>query len=123
MKTLLLLVLAVASCAAPAVARAADLSGEWAFEVSTSQGSGSPTFVFKQDGEKLTGTYKGLLGEADVTGTVTGNKLKFSFTGKAQGNEFTVTYDGEIESEDSLKGTVDLAGMASGTFTGKRKKQ
>jgi hypothetical protein len=123
MKTPLLLVLAAALCAVPVSARAADLSGEWTFEVSTSQGSGSPTFVLKQDGEKLTGTYRGLLGEADLTGTVAGNKLKFSFTGKAQGNEFTVTYDGEIENEDSVKGTVDLAGMASGTFTGKRKKK
>jgi hypothetical protein len=63
------------------------------------------------------------LGEADLTGTVTGSKLKFSFTGKAQGNEFTVTYDGEIEGDDTVRGTVDLAGMASGTFTGTRKKK
>jgi hypothetical protein len=122
MKALSLLILAAALCVVAAPARAADLSGEWAFEVSTSQGSGSPTFVFKQDGEKLTGTYKGLLGEAEVAGTVTGNKLKFSFTGKAQGTDFTVSYDGAIESDDSVKGTVDLGGMASGTFTGKRKK-
>jgi hypothetical protein len=33
-----------------------------------------------------------------------------------------VTYDGEIESSDSVKGKVDLAGMATGTFTGKKKK-
>jgi len=123
MRTLLLLVLAAALCAVSVPARAADLSGAWAFEVSTSQGSGSPAFVFKQDGEKLTGTYKGLLGEADLTGTVTGNKLKFSFTGRAQGSDVTVTYDGEIEGDDAVKGTVDLGGMVSGTFTGKRKKK
>lgn len=122
MKTLLFVFIAVSSCTAPLAAQAVDVSGEWVFEVSTSQGSGSPTFVFRQDGEKLTGTYKGLFGEAELAGTVKGKALKYSFTAKAQGTEFAVTYEGEIESSDSVKGTVDLGGMASGTFTGKRKK-
>jgi len=121
MTILSLVVLAVASCAAAVSAEPFDLSGNWDFQVTTSQGSGTPTFVFKQDAEKLTGTYKGLLGEADLAGTVSGNKLKFSFTGRAQGTDFTVTYEGEIESSDSVKGTIDLGGMASGTFTGKRR--
>ena len=30
------------------------------------------------------------------------------------------TYTGSIESSDSLKGTVDIAGLAGGTFTAKR---
>jgi hypothetical protein len=33
-----------------------------------------------------------------------------------------MTYDGEIQSDDSVKGTVDFGGMGSGTFTGKRKR-
>jgi hypothetical protein len=122
MKRLVFVLVAVASCAVPRTAQAADVSGEWVFEVSTGQGNGSPTFTFQQDGEKLTGTYKGLFGEATLKGSVTGKTLKFSFTGHAQGNELVVTYDGEIESDDSLKGTVDFGGMGSGTFTGKRKK-
>jgi hypothetical protein len=122
MKTLLLVFIAVSSCAAPLAAQTVDVSGEWVFDVSTSQGSGSPTFVFQQDGEKLTGTYKGLFGEAELAGTVKGKELKFSFTAKGQGTELAITYEGEIESNDSVKGTVDLGGMASGTFTGKRKK-
>ena len=32
-------------------------------------GSGTPIFVFKQSGEKLTGTYSGLMGNAELTGT------------------------------------------------------
>ena len=99
-----------------------DLTGEWIFDVQTDGGSGQPSLTFKQDGEKLTGKYKGQLGEADLTGTVSGKTLKFSFSGDAQGTAFTVTYDGEIESNSAVKGTVDLAGMASGTFTGKRVK-
>jgi hypothetical protein len=99
-----------------------DITGEWIFDVQTDGGSGQPTLIFKQDGEKLTGKYKGQLGEADLTGTVSGKTLKFSFSGDAQGTSFTVTYDGEIESNSAVKGKVDLAGMATGTFTGKRVK-
>jgi hypothetical protein len=99
-----------------------DLTGEWAFDVQTDQGSGSPTFVFKQTGEKLAGKYKGTFGEADVTGTVTGKTFKLSFTADAQGQSLSITYDGEIESNASVKGKMDIAGLGSGTFTGKRVK-
>lgn len=122
MKKLSLVALAVVVAVAATAAQKFDLTGEWAFEVQTDQGSGSPAITLKQDGDKLTGKYRGQLGEGDIAGTVNGNKFKFSFGGNAQGQEFTVTYDGEIESNDSVKGSVDLAGMATGTFTGKRKK-
>jgi hypothetical protein len=122
MRTLPLVLVSLALCATTASAQKIDLTGEWAFDVQTDQGSGAPTVILKQDGDKLTGKYKGQLGDADITGTVTGKTLKFSFSGNMQGTEFTVTYDGVIESNDAVKGKVDLAGMASGTFTGKRKK-
>ena len=122
MKKLSLVVVALALSAVAITAQKFDLTGEWAFEVQTDQGSGSPTIVLKQDGDKLTGKYKGQLGEGDITGAVSGKTFKFSFSGNAQGTEFTVTYDGEIESSESVQGKVDLAGMASGTFTGKKKK-
>jgi hypothetical protein len=54
-----------------------DISGNWEFSVDTAAGSGSPSFVFRQDGEKLTGTYSGLLGKADLTGTVKGRPDRF----------------------------------------------
>ena len=75
------LVLASASCCPGQV----DITGEWVFDVQTDQGGGSPSFVFKQTGEKLTGKYKGAFGEADLTGTVTGKTMKFSFSADAQG--------------------------------------
>ena len=42
--------------------------------------------------------------------------------GDAQGTAMTVTYQGEIESNSAIKGTVDLGGLGTGTFTGKRVK-
>jgi hypothetical protein len=120
MRTLALLVVVSALSVQLAAAQKFNITGEWVFDVQTDQGGGSPTFVFKQEGEKLTGKYKGLFGEADLTGTVSGKTMKFSFNADAQGTPVTITYDGEIESNDSIKGKLDLGGLAQGTFTGKR---
>ncbi len=93
-----------------------DISGSWAFTVETSAGSGAPSMTFKQEGETLTGKYSGQLGEADLKGTVKGNKVEFSF--EAGGG--MVVYTGTIE-KDSMSGKVSLGDQASGTWTAKRK--
>src|SRR5206468_9079928 len=98
-----------------------DVTGKWTFTVQTDAGSGTPTVTLKQDGEKLTGHYSSQnLGEADLTGSVKGQEIKFTFNVDAQGTSLTVTYTGTIENKDSMKGNVDLGGMAQGTFTAKR---
>ncbi|HEV8345812.1 MAG TPA: hypothetical protein VGQ16_04530 [Vicinamibacterales bacterium] len=98
-----------------------DVTGKWLFNVQTDAGTGTPTVTFKQDGEKLTGHYSSqTFGEVDLTGSVKGSDIKFSFTADAQGTSLNVTYTGTIENKDSLKGTVDLGGLAQGTFTAKR---
>ena len=96
-------------------------SGAWDFTVDTGAGTGNPTFVFQQQGDKLTGTYKGLLGEAKVTGAVTGDKVEFSFEGQYDGGKMKVEYTGTIESATSMKGTVRVAALGEGTWTAKKK--
>ena len=97
-----------------------DVTGKWLFAVETGAGSGSPTFTFKQDGEKLTGHYSGQLGEADLTGSVKGKAISYTFSAEVQGMKIDATYTGTVESQDTMKGTVQLAGLGEGTFTGKR---
>ena len=98
-----------------------DLTGKWVFDVQTDAGTGTPTVTFKQDGEKLTGHYSSQnLGEADLTGTVKGQSVNFTFMADLGGQAAPVTYAATIENKDSLKGTIDIAGLATGTFTGKR---
>src|SRR5262249_44074359 len=98
-----------------------DVTGKWLFSVTTDAGTGTPTVTLRQQGDSLTGRYSSqLLGEADLKGTVKDNKLTFSFTVNVQGTSLLVTYSGAVESKDVLKGTVDLGGQGSGTFTGKR---
>jgi len=79
--------------------------------------TGSTTFVLKQDGENLTGTYSGAFGEAQLKGTVNGNKVTWSF--EASGAQ--VHYAGTISSDgNKIEGTVDYGGQADGTFTATR---
>lgn len=121
MRILSVLVLGLA-LAAPArlLAQAVNVTGEWAFNVQTDQGGGTPTLTFKQEGEKLTGKYAGQLGNADLTGTVKGNAIHFTFTLDVQGQQAPVTYDGTIE-KNTMKGKMDIGGMVTGTFTGTKK--
>jgi hypothetical protein len=101
-------------------AQATNVTGEWAFDVQTDQGGGTPTLTFKQDGEKLTGKYVGQLGSADLTGTVKGNAIHFTFTIDVQGQQAPVTYDGTVD-KNTMKGKLDIGGMVNGTFTGTKK--
>jgi len=95
---------------------AADISGTWTFQVTTDAGSGTPKFVLKQDGDKLTGTYSGALGEAKVTGTVKGDEVTIQFDIGAP-----VIYIGKLdETGKKMSGSVDLGGQASGTFKGEK---
>jgi hypothetical protein len=99
-----------------------DVTGKWTFQVETAAGSGSPNFVFKQDGEKLTGDYSGQLGTAKLEGTVKDKKIEFKFTVDLGGQSGTVVYAGTIEEDGTMKGTVKLAELGEGTWTGKRAK-
>ncbi|MBC7923606.1 MAG: hypothetical protein H7Z75_21225 [Ferruginibacter sp.] len=114
-----LLAFAALSATPPTNDVKADVSGNWLFSVETSVGSGSPTFTFQQAGEKLTGQYKGQLGEAPVTGTVKGNEIAFSFTVNAQGSDVVMNYSGTVEGE-TMKGKLDASGLATGTWSAKR---
>lgn len=115
---------AAATAPAPATgapaAGAINVTGSWSVTVETQAGSGNPSFTFKQEGETLTGTYKGQFGEAPVKGTVKGNDIAFTIKINAQGQDLTVTYTGKVEGKDAMKGKVALGELGEGTWTAKR---
>jgi hypothetical protein len=115
-----LLIASLAAIAlAPAGAWAADVTGDWIMSVETQAGTGSPSFSLEQEGEAVSGTYKGQLGEAPVTGTVKGNDIVLSFKVNAQGTELVMTYTGTVDGS-TMKGKVALGDLGEGTFTGKK---
>lgn len=120
-RQLMVLIAALVITAAAAQAQKVDVTGDWAFNVETGMGSGTPAITFKQDGEKLAGTYSGQLGNTAFTGTVKGTAIEFSFTTEAQGQSIDVVYKGTVDGT-TMKGAVAMAGgQLSGTFTGTKK--
>jgi hypothetical protein len=119
MSKLLLIALLAGLACLPLLAY--DISGNWEFNVDTAMGSGTPSFVFTQNGEKLTGTYSGLFGKADLTGTVKGDQVDFQFHFEYSGQSGVAHYTGTIESASKMKGNVQIGDLAEGDWTGTRK--
>jgi len=98
-----------------------DVTGVWELTVESPQGAMTSTATYKQDGEKLTGTHVGQMGELPLAGTVKGADIAYTITIEAQGQQFTMTYTGKING-DAITGTVDFGGMGSASWSAKRKK-
>ena len=98
-----------------------NVAGVWSFQVETAQGTGTPTVTFKQDGEKLSGTYSSqVLGEREFTGTIKGNAISFSFDAAIEGSALKVSYSGTVD-KDTMRGKVVFGDLGEGTFTAKKK--
>ncbi len=98
----------------------AKVAGEWNLTLESPNGALTPTATIKQDGEKLTGTYKGRFGESPLTGTIKENAIKFSTTVSTPNGVVAVEYSGTVEG-DTMKGTASFGPMGEAPFTGKRK--
>ena len=109
--------LAIAAFTVAQLASAADVTGTWIMAVETGAGSGSPTFILVQKGEALSGSYKGQLGEAQVTGTVKGDEVTIEYKVEGQGGTLAVKYSGKTDGK-TMSGRVSLGQLGEGTFTG-----
>lgn len=105
-------------------AAAVNLTGKWQMTLEMEVGTASPVLVFKQDNEKLTGTYTGRYGEYALVGKVDGRKLEFVVTINAEGTETKMSFTGELTpAGDVVKGNADLGGMGQATWFAKREKK
>ena len=99
--------------------QAKNVTGNWKLAIETPNGPGTPSVTFKQEGEELTGTYKGRFGESPLKGTVKGSDIKFTIKVNAQGQDLQIDYSGTVEG-DTMKGKVKFGEFGEGTFTGKK---
>ena len=100
----------------------ADVAGDWALTVETDNGTTTPRVRLEQNGSDLTGHYSSdALGEADVTGSISGNDVRFSLEATLQGIPLEVVYTGTVQSDGMLVGRIALGDLGGGTFTGKRR--
>ena len=95
----------------------ADVSGSWAFAVDIMGQTGNAAVTMAQGSDgAVTGHYTGQLGDTDFTWTATGDDFQFTLTSEAG----SVVYKGTLQDDGTISGTLDLGGMATGTFTGKK---
>jgi hypothetical protein len=100
-----------------------DITGVWDTIIESPEGTFNVTTTFKQEGEKVTGTQASqAAGEVAVEGTLTGADLKFGITIDWDGQAMPIAFTGKVEG-DSISGSCDFGGMASGTWSAKRQKK
>ena len=99
----------LASMAAFAVtALAADITGNWKATTQGPNGTMERTFVFKVEGDKLTGeTTSSMVGKSTIMdGKVDGDNVSFTITVRFQDNEMKLNYKGKV-SGNEIKFTVE----------------
>ena len=89
-------------------ALAADISGSWKATAEGPNGTMERTFVFKVDGDKLTGeTTSSMFGKSTIAdGKIDGDAFSFTITLKFQDNEMKLNYKGKVEGKE-IKMTVE----------------
>ena len=123
MQRRIFLACAVLMTAMAGAALAADITGNW----TGSSDQFSLTFVFKQDGEKLTGAVTGPQGDPlpIIDGKVQGDKVSFTVKIDMGGNSMKITHEGVIKGDEitlstKVEGGGDFGG--GGPMTLKRQK-
>ena len=101
------------------LAEPANVAGKWNAAMQLESITGHPVLTFKQDGEKLTGTYEGRYGAFDLKGTVKDKKIEFTVTMLAEGSQTQGYFAGTVEG-DSIRGTVEFEGAGEGSWTAER---
>ena len=133
MRKLRILVSAAALALVPAVAHGqsaaakpdtgkVDVTGKWNVNIE-SPVQGTPTITLTQKGDSISGKYiSNAIGTHDFVGTIKGRALSFSFPAESGGQSFVMAFTGKLDDADSMSGSIDFSGMATGTFTAKRAK-
>lgn len=105
--------------AAPPVLEPARVAGEWNVSLELGSITGHPTLEFKQDGEKLTGTYRGRYGASAIEGAVKEKQIGFTVTMNAEGQQTSGYFAGVVDG-DTMSGTVEFEGAGEGTWSARR---
>ena len=100
----------------------AKVAGKWNGRLQLESISGSPVLTFKQDGEKLSGTYQGYYGATPLEGTIKEKEIAFAVTFNIEGTKTQGIFTGTVDG-DSMGGRVEFEGAGSGTWSAVRAKE
>jgi len=118
-----ILTIAVALAATAAVVFAADVTGTWTAAFDTQVGKQEYTYVFKQEGTKLTGKAISAFAKAETTiteGSVNGDDITFVEDLNYEGMPLHIVYKGKI-SGNEIKFVRNMADIAMEEATAKKK--
>jgi hypothetical protein len=102
---------------------AADISGNWSGTMQMGDNPLDLTFVFKQDGEKLTGTVATPSGDLPLSeGKVVGDKISFFVMADMGGTPTKFIIEGTIKGDEITIATKTDAGEDYGSMVLKRLK-
>jgi outer membrane protein assembly factor BamB len=119
LKRLALLSMVSMSLAAGPLAAPANVAGQWNISLELGSITGRPTIELKQDGEKLTGTYRGRYGASPLEGEVKENQIGFTVTMNAEGQQTSGYFSGVVDG-DTMNGAVEFEGAGEGTWSATR---
>jgi hypothetical protein len=103
------------------LAEPAKVDGKWNASLQLEAINSSPVLTFKQDGEKLTGTYQGYYGESPLEGQVKEKDIGFVVTMTIEGSKIQGIFNGSVDG-DTMGGRVEFEGAGSGKWTAARAK-
>lgn len=105
-------------------ALAQDVAGEWEMTTAGGRGGGqAQTFTIEQDGEKITVTMAGRMGEMTGEGTIKDNKIEWTFTMETPRGDRTMAYTGTVDG-DSMSGQSKMGmgeNVREGEWAAKKK--
>jgi len=99
-----------------------NIKGEWSIILTFVAGKAHHTVIIDQDGERLSGIYKGEFKEGPLRGTIKGNTIDFTGFLKHEATGVSFHYSGTI-SGTTMQGTVDMGEYWTATWTAERKKK
>lgn len=105
-----------------AFAFAADVTGTWTATFDTQVGAQAYTYVFKQEGTKLSGKAISTFAKAETPiteGSVTGDDITFVEDLNYEGMPLHIVYKGKV-SGNEIKFVRDMAGIANEEATAKK---
>jgi len=110
----------LAGCVATLTMMAADATGKWTAEMQGRNGNTQTvTMNLKADGNALTGTVSGRMGDTDISnGKVDGDNVTFDVVREFNGNKMTQHYAGTLDG-DTIHFTIKMeGGMGGGEHKG-----
>jgi hypothetical protein len=101
-----------------------NITGKWTMTLELEAFTATPTLEFKQDGEKVTGTYTSArYGTFPFQGKIKDRALEFTVKMSAEGSDVELSFSGDVAADgQTMKGKGSLSGVGDATWNARKEK-